>query len=283
VSKSRSTQIVVISDLHCGSTLGLCGPEVILDDGGKYLPNELQIESYSYWKKAFWPFVWAKAKKENRKTVVICNAETVDGSHHGTNQIWSNQVSDQIAVAVELIDEVTVQADARLFTRGTPAHVGESGSADEAVAQILKATRPDGKKVGPYSSYHLRLNIGGVNLDVCHHGPNTGSRMWLKGNGARSYARTIVLDALVLNRKPPDVIIRSHYHQKLHETLHEYGYTTEMLVTPAWQWMSNYATRVVSYEQISDIGGLVISIDAGRVTDIEFKCLSLSQTETVTI
>jgi hypothetical protein len=182
-----------------------------------------------------------------------------------------------------LIDEVTVQADVRLFTRGTPAHVGEGGSADEAVARILKATRPNGKKAGPYSSYHLKLNIDGVNLDVCHHGPNTGSRMWLKGNGARGYARTIVLDALVLNQKPPDVIIRSHYHQKLHETLHEYGNTTEMIVTPAWQWMSSFATRVVSFEQISDIGGLVISIDAGRVTDIEFKILSLSQTDSMTI
>lgn len=281
--KNRSTQIVVISDLHVGSTLGLCSPEVVLDDGGKYLPNELQIESYNYWRKGFWPFVWNKAKKENRKTVVICNAETVDGSHHGTNQIWSNQVSDQITVAAELIDDATIQADVRLFTRGTPAHVGESGSADEAVARILKATRPDGKKTGPYSAYHLKLNVDGVILDVCHHGPNTGNRMWSKGNGARSYARTIVLDALVMNQKPPDLIIRSHYHKMLHETLHEYGNTTEMLVTPSWQWMSSFATRVVSYEQISDIGGLVISIDAGRVSNIEFKTLRLSQTDTVTI
>ena len=33
----------VVSDLHCGSTLGLCPPEgVQLDDGGQYLPSAAQ-------------------------------------------------------------------------------------------------------------------------------------------------------------------------------------------------------------------------------------------------
>jgi hypothetical protein len=283
MSKKQSTQVVIISDLHVGSTLGLCPPVVYLDDGGKYLPNELQKLSYAYWKKTFWPYVWKKAEKENRRTIVVCNAETIDGSHHGTNQIWSNQPSDQIDVAATVLDEAIHKADVRLFTRGTPAHVGESGAADEAVAKRCKATRPDGRKIGPLSTYHLSLNAGGVLLDISHQGPNAGSRMWTKGNGARSYARTIILDALVLHQKPPDVIVRSHYHKKLHETLREYGHKTEMIVSPAWQWMTSYAFQVASFENVADIGGILISIDNGAVSDIEFKCLSVSQNDTVTV
>ena len=42
--------LAVVSDLHCGSTLGLCGPEPVeLDDGGLYTPSAIQRWLWERW------------------------------------------------------------------------------------------------------------------------------------------------------------------------------------------------------------------------------------------
>ena len=69
----KSAQVVVTSDHHIGSTVGLCPPEVYLDDGGEYKQTKLQAEAWKFWDKDFWPYVWkqAKSRKSVRAVAVI--------------------------------------------------------------------------------------------------------------------------------------------------------------------------------------------------------------------
>ena len=281
----KSAQVVVTSDHHIGSTVGLCPPEVYLDDGGEYKQTKLQAEAWKFWDKDFWPHVWNRAK--SRKTILVFNGDLIDGDHHDTNQIWTKSVFEQVRVATDILVKLTERADASYIVRGTAAHVQPSGTAEEAIAQKLKSTRVSGASVGARSIYHLMLNVYGVEMNIAHHGPNPGRRVWTYGNELRSYTRTIVLDGLIARGRgekvvPPDVLIRSHVHHKVKETCTDYGHICQSFITPAWQWKTEHAHKVVSHEDIADVGGLIIDIDDGEVTNAEFRTLPISQSSRAT-
>ena len=280
--RATTTQVVVVSDLHVGSTLGLCKPVVYLDDGQEYRANRLQQEAWDYWTNVFWKQVWQN-KKKGIKTVVVANGDLVDSQHHGTVQVFSSSIMDHINHAAEILDPIREKADAFFVTRGTPAHVMASGAADEQIARQIKATKANGNPGGVRSSYHLKLNIDGVLFDIAHQGPNPGYRMWTRGNTVRAFVRTIVLDALVTGNRPPDALVRSHVHSKVHETCRDYGHVCEAYITPAFQWKTEYAHQIASHESIADVGGLIVTISGGRMVGSDFHCLPLSQTDYVEV
>ena len=278
--RAMTTQVVVVSDLHVGSTLGLCKPVVYLDDGQEYRANRLQQEAWDYWTNVFWKQVWQN-KKKGIKTVVVANGDLVDSQHHGTVQVFSSSIMDHINHAAEILDPIREKADAFFVTRGTPAHVMASGAADEQIARQVKATKANGNPGGVRSSYHLKLNIDGVLFDIAHQGPNPGYRMWTRGNTVRAFVRTIMLDALVRGARPPDALIRSHVHSKVHETCRDYGHVCEGIITPSWQLKTEYAHQIASHEDIADIGGVIFTISDGKIRNIEFRILPFAQTDYV--
>jgi hypothetical protein len=277
MAKFKSGQLVVVSDLHIGSKLGLMPPTVELDDGNVVGQNSLQSLMWEFWTKEFWPEVAKRAKK--RKTVVVLNGDLVDGNHHGTNQIWSNDPIEQANVASEILAPISAKYKT-FVTRGTPAHVLASAASDEQIAREIGAAKPDAdRKIR--SSYHLKLNVEGALFDVAHHGPGPGNRIWTFGNSLRGYARTIVLDALVQRQRPPDCIIRSHVHHKIWETVRDYGHRCEAVITPAYQWKTEFGFKIHTHESVADVGGAIISIDDGKVSNVEFKLLTRSQSDNV--
>ena len=273
-------QIVVVSDLHVGSKVGLQPPIVYLSNDDEYHANPLQLEAWNFWEKDFWPFVWERGKK-CKTTTVIVNGEGIDGDHHSTNLIWTRDIMEQATVAIEILEPVRKRANSFFVLRGTAAHVGSMGAADEHIAKKLKATAPGKQEGNRRSAYHLKLIRGGVLFDIAHHGPNPGRRMWTYGNELRSYCRTILLDCLVTKRRPPDAIIRSHIHHKVWETVRDYGHKCEAFLTPAWQWKTEFAHKVVSHEDVSDVGGLIIDVADGKIVHAEFKIITFSQTDFV--
>ena len=275
--KLQSAQLVVVSDLHVGSKIGLMPPTVELDDGNIVSQNQLQKDAWKYWTKEFWPYVENRSK--GRKTVVVLNGDGLDGVHHNTTQIWSNDPLEQAVVAAEIMAPIANKYPVYV-TRGTPTHVLVSGAGDELIAREIGAKQPvKGRKV--HSSYHLKLVLEGVDFDIAHHGPSAGTRIWTYGNALRGYARTIILDAMVQHRRPPDCIIRSHFHHRVHETTHDYGHTCHAIITPAWQWKSEYVHMVVSHEDVCDIGGVVIDIDDGKITNVDIRTIQFVQSDRV--
>ena len=273
----KSGQLVIVSDLHVGSKLGLMPPTVELDDGNVIGQNKLQKDAWDFWTGVFWPEVAKRSKK--RETNVVVNGDGIDGNHHGTNQIWSNDPIEQANVAGEVLAPISAKYKTYL-TRGTPAHVLASAASDEQIAKEIGAAKPVAdRKVR--SSYHLKLTHCGALFDIAHHGPSAGNRIWTYGNALRGYARTIVLDALIRQQRPADCIIRSHVHHKVWETVRDYGHRCEAIITPAWQWKTEFAHKVVTHEDIADVGGVIISIDDGKISDVEFLLATYSQSDLV--
>ena len=95
------------------------------------------------------------------------------------------------------------------ITVGTGAHNFGEGSAEILVSDRLSA---EYKNVTTRVAYHGLLDIMGCKIDFAHHGPHPGSRNWLQGNVARLYLQSLVMDELDAGCKPPDLVLRGHFH-----------------------------------------------------------------------
>src|SRR5688572_17057098 len=211
MSKTSREVWAVVSDLHCGSTLGLCPPDgVMLDDGGRYLPSAEQLVLWDHW-DTYWRMVAQSLKPKDRLFVVI-NGDCVDGDHHKTNQIVSkNLQATQHDIALRTIQYGLDIAKpvATFLVRGTEAHVGQSAASEGALGRSLNCVEA---ARGNASRWELPVDSNDVYLDFAHHG-RMGQRPWTKLTGPGTLAAEIVLDAVEAGIRAPDVVFRAHAHR----------------------------------------------------------------------
>lgn len=256
--------IAVVSDLHAGSSIGLCPPEPVeLDDGQSYVPSKFQRWLWQCWGE-FWDAVEARLEGAELHALVL-NGDLVDGDHHNTRQIVSRDVGVHIRLAVRCLGVPLAMKPAHVFVvRGTESHVGHSASSEEAVARILQAeghplVRDLDTDTGSW--WQLRMDVDGVRLHFAHHG-RMGYRPWTKSNAANLLAAQIFYEHAANGERHPDLAVRSHYHR----TIDSYdAHPTRVIQTPCWQLRTAYVHRIVP-EELPDIGGLIVTVDGDRYT-----------------
>jgi len=258
-------QVVWVSDLHIGSTVGLSPSRWTIDEQNIHQASKPQLELLKFWNK-----FWGRRKKDGRSIITILGGDLVDGDHHNTLQLWTNDELTQVDAAIDLLKPIVNISKKTYLLRGTTAHVGQSGRFDSLVA----------KELGVPAYYHLRLNVDNVIFDLAHHGPSIGKRVWNAGNSVRAYGRSIEMSSILNGRKPPDVTIRGHTHKACHETLHG-RHTAEVIVSPAWQFKTEYAHRVSTENDLADIGGVVVGVSNGMVADVTIDMMQFEQSESV--
>ena len=263
-----ATQVVWISDLHVGSTVGLSPKRWRIDESNIHEASESQLLLLDFWQS-----FWKRRKKDSRPLVTIIGGDAVDGDHHNTLQLWTQDELVQVDASVELLKPAVNLSEKAYFLRGTSAHVGQSGRYDCRVAREL----------GVPSYYHLQLEICNVLFDLEHHGPGTGKRVWNLGNTARSYARHIAMAHILRGVRAPDCIIRGHVHKAIYETVRDAGHTTEMIISPSWQFKTEYAHKVASEDDVADIGGVVIGVEYGKITDVTLDVIHFEQAQVIKV
>ncbi|MGA0200602.1 MAG: hypothetical protein ACO3NK_16075 [Prochlorotrichaceae cyanobacterium] len=259
--------VVFFGDTHCGSTVGLCPEKGLgLDDGGWYTPNKSQIWLWENWLEAWKRVSNMRKLVRGTKLHIVSNGDAIDGDHHRTSQIASRLTGIHIGCFIEsMAVPLALKPDSIHIIRGTAAHVGESGNTEEGIARALHAQGwpvigdPDTNQM---SSYWRDLNVGNVKIDIKHHG-RMGRRAHTKGPQARWYAQDIFFNYVMDNQVPPDLAIRSHYHQfadsgKIHKV------KTRLIALPAWQLATEYVHRVA--ESMADIGLVCVIIENGNYT-----------------
>ena len=98
VSMSATKRLVVISDLHSGCRLGLCpSGGVPLDDGGMYLPSDLQLKLWSMWREFWDDFV--PTVTGGKPWALVVTGDAIDGVHHGSTTPVSHPLLDPVRIA----------------------------------------------------------------------------------------------------------------------------------------------------------------------------------------
>lgn len=112
--------------------------------------------------------------------------------------------------------------------------------------------------------YHGLLDIDGFLIDYAHHGPFTGSRVWLDGNELRYYLRNIMLREIMDGRTPPHMVIRGHYHVYRKEFLeiaaNGQSYEGWAIVMPGFTFKDDYTRRATRSEYKQSVGLIAFEI-----------------------
>jgi hypothetical protein len=247
--------LIVVSDMHCGCQLGLCPISgARLDEGGRYLPNGVQKKIAAYWRE-FWSR-WVPRIIGSEPFSVVVNGDALDGVHHNATTQISQNLSDQAALAYELLAPVVEKAKQGFFViRGTEAHGGKSGVEEEKLARKLGAIP---NEHGQYARYELWKRVGGGLVHLLHHIGTTGSS---------AYEATAVHKELVESfteagrwgERPPDMIVRSHRHRYIEDRIASDSWQAIAVVTAGWQAKTPFAWRLAGARLAPpQFGGIII-------------------------
>jgi len=259
------------SDRHGGNKLGLMNPDVILEDMQKNGECRLWQPNLTESQKELWSLELENIDKLNKlagKDVVhyIEDGDPTQGNKH-PSELVSQRLADQITIAIaneKPIFSVKNLKTAR-FAIGTGAHNFGQGSSDILIVNQLKALYP---KKDIEACYHGLIHYGEFTVDFAHHGPYTGSREWLKGNVARYYLQSMMIHAIKHGQKPPDLVVRGHYHTPVIETVRLNGFTSHIVVSPSMCMVDDYAHQTAKSPDDVTCGMFVYEIVNDRLLEI---------------
>lgn len=263
--------LAVVSDVHAGSTVALCPPKILLDDGGSYEASKPQRWLWQSW-VGFWDRVKLVRHEHKAELYAVFNGDLVEGNHHGTSQILSGNPNAQAAVVNAAMGIPLAMKPDRIFVvRGTESHVGASACAEERIADGLRRDkRPveGDPETSTASWWHLRMEVHNTLIDVTHHG-RTGQREHTRGSAAVLHAHDILLSHVKSGERYPDLALRGHYHR-----FNDSGDAapTRVITSGAWQLKTGYVHKVAA-DSLADIGGLIVVVneEGYTVEKVQFR------------
>ena len=234
-------RIIVVSDLHAGSRVGLTPPD--------WQTNELQAEmwgTYCDWVDSISP-----------ADALIINGDAIEGKgvRDGGIDLITSDREEQCRMAKEAIEVIDAREIHVVF--GTKYHTGKEENWEKVLAEMVGAASADGR---------LFLDVNGLNFDFKHfiggssipHGRFSGiakDKLWN------------TLWANVDMQPEADVVIRSHVHY------HVYCGTPDWtaIITPPLQGLgSEFGKRIPS--GVVDFG--LIYFDVWNKEEWSWKALT---------
>lgn len=247
--------IAAIGDTHTNSKVGLCAPDVTLDDG-----DGIKLSRGQWWLWECWQdyceAVDHEARTNTADVTTIINGDAVDGDTKGrSTQVFSRNEADIIRIASAAHAPLIALSKRTFVTRGTPAHSGKSGVLEELfAADVIGAVKDPSRDT--FSWWELSAEIGGILIDAQHHGP-LGRAPWTAGNPLSALATRLML--AYAGRRLPDLALRSHNHRRA-DTFD--NYPVRVIALSAWQLATEYVHRL-GLPEVADIGGIMVITDGG--------------------
>lgn len=260
--------LLILSDMHAGHKLALMNPTVSLPDGEggawKPSPTPTQTRLWQWWTEGL---AWARERVGNDPVSVLINGDVTTGIKYGDGLV-SSRAFDQIAIAAaNLIPLLTWPTVGKLaLIQGTQAHDWSEGGASFLVAELLRSGFP---ALGIQVLRHALLDLDGVAIDAAHHGPPPGGRVWLRGNMLRYAVRDMMMDHLLREQRPPDVVLRAHYHTAVRETVRVGEHTTEALISPGLCGLTYYVQQATRSVYLLSFGLALVTVEDGRLLALD--------------
>lgn len=230
--KTSSKLVLVVSDLHVGSTVGLWPEEFVSTEG-----NHIGQNSFQKWLWKCWLDMnqWASKILDGQEYDVVINGDIVDGIHHKTLQVMTPDLGDQVVAVKQILGNLTQNAANIHLIKGTEAHTLNQ---EIHVGRALGASK--NKANGQNAWDYLDLEVNGTLYNIAHH-IGTTARTYLEasahsimlGNLSHARART--------KKRVPSVMIRAHRHR---HGIWDDGNQISV-TTGAWQGLTRYGYKVV--------------------------------------
>lgn len=268
----RRIIVANISDMHSGFSLGLMHPESVCKQAGKdgklipYTPSMTESQEYLWYDCYLNDLYRLKIAANGDPIIVILNGDLTHGDKH-KSLLVSDRMSDQIAIGCKNLEplfniENVVMAR---FASSTGAHSFGEAASDILIAEQLKVMYP---KTDISNTYHGLLDVDGFEIDYSHHGPYPGSREWLRGNVAGLYLRDIMIRSIERGEKPPDAVMRAHYHQWVVAPTWFGDYFSQLFVSPSYCMLGDYGHQVARSPDTIVNGMYALEIVDGKLREV---------------
>lgn len=254
LSKVPLSNLIVISDLHCGCRLGLCPPSVSLDDGARYKSTPIQEDVWGKWLE-FWQ-VWVPQVTRNEPYAVVLNGDAIDGVHHKAVTQITHNLTDQARIAKRILKSIVEECEGRYYhLRGTETHVGASGQEEERLAEELAAIQD---KEGRHARWELWVEVGNGLVHLTHHIGIAGSLAY-ETSAVQKELEQAFVEASRWGNRHPDVIVRSHRHRNIETRIQTANGFATACTTAGWQAKTPYVYKIVGGRQaLPQIGGTLV-------------------------
>jgi hypothetical protein len=230
---SRIKLLVVLSDIHAGSTKALLPPGFVTLEGQDVGQNVFQ--------RFLWE-CWLKATRFIDETVgvdewaLILNGDLLEGVHHGTKEIISPEVADHRRAAMEILRPLAKRATKVFVVRGTECHVNNH---EVGIGEELGAVK--NPETGLHAFDRLTIDVNGVRCVFRHHIPTTVRRS-LSATQLSVQLAEEQLEAVNNGEPIPRVVGCAHRHKPDYYE----GDNGLCFVSPPWQVLTRHGHKVVS-------------------------------------
>jgi hypothetical protein len=265
--------VIAISDLHVGSTVGLCPPKVTVIDQGTYLPNQFQKTLYKYWCN-FWKEYVPKLTEGAEKTILVVNGDVIDNVHHNTVNILSNSIQVQAAILVlkDIYRLCPVPINELYFVAGTEAHSGFAAESERRIADKAGGLPDESGDIMPFQRW---MDVNGTIFHFAHTIGVTSSAAYESSAPMRELVASMV-EATQWDRPMPDVLVRSHRHRFIEVPLPTTRGRIRAVITPGWQLKTPFTERI-DRMRMPHIGGVVFLVEKDKSCQVKEKMYPLPE------
>lgn len=243
-------RVLVIADLHVGSSVAPWPRKQALADGGKWSLNRYQLYLERCWKDMLGQVATA------RPDVLVLLGDIIQGVNARDGQQVTNRIGIQCAAAARLLDPLCQQIPNRYYVRGTEWHEGKSSEHVDNLATQL-GCKPHPRTESP-TWRRLYLDVDGHILDMMHHVGTTNVAQY----SATAPLRDALNHKLELvtkhGRKAPLIAMSVRAHR--HTYVHVKRDGIQSVTCPCWQLGTSF-TDARANVVLSDIGWLLIEGD----------------------
>lgn len=260
--------LLVLSDTHGGSDVGLCNPATKLWE--KY-DKSLQYPNLSKTQRLLWEafnrHIGTARDIADGDPVIV--AHLGDMTHGGVflDDVIEPRFTGQYQIAkwnMYAITDNIPNIRAILIVSGTNVHTFD-GSVEYVLADYLRLKM--GFDVSCYP--HTVLRIGSTTHDLAHHGPAPGKRVWTKQSTASSWLKSMMIREIMGGKEPSTVTYRGHFHEWVPTITHrEYAvaddgwhqYESHFQFVPGYSGLSDHARKATKSESMVTWGMVMVEI-----------------------
>lgn len=285
--KEKDTLLIPLSDMHSGGSTALFPGYHILKDGvwkfknTHHRPTAKQTKMYEHFIRSA---EYIREIRRDRRLIVVVNGDAIEGVHHNTVQVVTNNEQEQQLVHVFLMNQFLDKigfnknkGDLLYYVAGTEDHTGDS---EDFIATELGAELPPFAE-GSSTFDFLPLEVNGKLVWFMHQGPVPGRGINL-GDSVRLWLRHRYFELLEEGKRVPDLVAAGHYHIPVYNTFVRNYFTMHGMILPSFQMKTRYANRRYASEP-ERVGVTPIEIFANGLINVQEPYLMPIDSNTIKV